>query len=152
MLEFRFWSIKIHPVRRFPKALGNLVICYSDFSFQERSSFFTDLREDQLEFRDHGSCLRFAGCFGITMDFFKQPRASVQIEAGGSVKLFAFLWIGSADSGYFLPLYYFDSKSDWLPCSPLLLVVRQRFYRFWYLLFVPIRYHGIRNFSRWNVL
>ena len=59
---------------------------------------------------DHDSDLLDAA--GIMMDFFKQPRASVQIEAGGSVKLFTFLWIGSADSGYFLPLYYFDSKSD----------------------------------------
>ena len=58
-----------------------LVICCSDFVFQERSAFFTD-PEGRSVFSlilDHDSDLLDAA--GIMMDFFKQPRASVQIEA-----------------------------------------------------------------------
>jgi hypothetical protein len=36
--------------------------------------------------------IRWAGCFGIMMDFFKQPRALVQIEAGNLFELFGFFW------------------------------------------------------------
>jgi hypothetical protein len=95
--------------------------------------------------------IRYAGCFGIMMDFFKQPRASVQIKAGGSLNFFEVIWSLSADSVYFLPLHYFDLKSDWLPLITFLFGSPPEDLLFRYLLFVPIRYHGFFNFSRRNV-
>ena len=62
--------------------------------------------------------IRFAGCFGIMMDFFKQPRALVQIEAGNLFELFGFFWLFRQILFTSVPLYYFDLKSDWLPYFP----------------------------------
>ena len=87
--------------------------------FQERSSFSLILRENQLIFEDHGSWFRYAGCFGTMMDFFKQSRASVQIEADGSLELFGFIWWVRQILFTSVPLYYFDLKSDWLPLNPV---------------------------------
>ena len=81
MLEFLLWSFKIHLIRCFPKASVLLVICCSDFVFQERSAFLLTLRVDQFLslILDHDPICWML--IGIMMDFFKQPRASVQIKA-----------------------------------------------------------------------
>ena len=55
MLEFLLWSFKIHLIRCFPKASVLLVICYSDFVFQERSAFLTDPEGRSVSFVDLGS-------------------------------------------------------------------------------------------------
>ena len=121
MLEFRYWSSKYILFGAFQIASVLLVICCSDFVFQERSSFLLiwgRIRWFSM-IMDHDSDLLDA--VGITMDFFKQPQASVQIEA---------TW---------LP---FETVAFGSPPEDLL---------FRYLLFVPIEYHGNPNFSRWNV-
>ena len=54
---------------------------------------------------DHDSDLLDAA--GIMMDFFKQPQASVQIEAVFIFELFEFFLIASADSVYFCAIVLF---------------------------------------------
>ena len=46
------------------------------------------------------------------MDFFKQPRALVQIEAGNLFELFGFFRFFRQILFTAVPLYYFDLKSD----------------------------------------
>ena len=107
MLEFLLWSFKNHLFRCFPNASVLWVICCSDFVFQERSSFSLILSENQLHSRWSWIMIRFAGCLGITKDFFKQPQASVQIEATWSFELYKVLLINPADSVYFCAFVLF---------------------------------------------
>ena len=124
----------------------------SDFIFQERSTF--SLIWGRISWfskiMDHDSDLLDAA--GIMMDFFKQPQASVQIEATWSFSNFLwFFWSIRQILFTSVPLYYFDVKSDWLPVFPVAFGSPPEDLLFWYLLFVPIEYHGFSNFSRWNV-
>ena len=131
MLEFLRWSSKYIFFGAFQMQLYNLVICCSDFVFQERSSFLLIWGWISLIFDDHGSWFRFAGCFGIMMDFFKQPQASVQIEATWSIWTF---WVLFDRSGRFCLLLCLCIILTWNPidyhCFHLLLVVHQRIYCF----------------------
>ena len=100
--------------------------------------FLLTLREDQL-ISLILDMIRFAGCFGIMLDFFKQPQASVQIEAVLSFELFGFFWLIRQILFTSVPLYYFDLKSDWLPYFPLAFGSPPEDLLFLYLLFVTIR-------------
>lgn len=139
MLEFLLWSFKNHLFRCFPNASVLWVICCSDFVFQERSSFSLILSENQLHSRWSWIMIRFAGCLGITKDFFKQPQASVQIEATWSFELLRFFWSIRQILFTSVPLYYFDLKSDWLPLIPFASGSPPEELLFRYLLFVTIR-------------
>lgn len=55
MLEFLLWSSKKHLVWCLPNSKVFLVICCSDFVFQERLSIWLILRGDQFIFENHGS-------------------------------------------------------------------------------------------------
>ena len=55
MLEFLLWSSKKHLVWCLPNSKVFLVICCSDFVFQERLSIWLILRRDQFIFENHGS-------------------------------------------------------------------------------------------------
>ncbi len=138
MLEYPLWSSKDIWFGAFQNALGYGHLLFG-FWFQERSSFSLILRENQLIFEDHGSWFRYAGCFGTMMDFFKQSRASVQIEAGWSLELFWFIWWSRQILFTSVPSYYFDLKSDWLPLNPFAFGSPPEDLLFLYLLFVPIR-------------
>ena len=78
-----------------------------------------------------GIMIRYAGCFGTMMDFFKQPRASVQIEATWSIWTF---YRSFDRSGRFCLHLCLCIILTWNPidylCFPLLLVVHQRIYCF----------------------
>lgn len=106
-----------------------LAICCSDFVFQERSAFFADPEGRSVIslILDHDSDLLDAA--GIMMDFFKQPRASVQIEATWSFWTF---WVLFDRSGRFCLLLCLCIILTWNPidyhCFHLLLVVHQRIY------------------------
>ena len=116
-----------------------LVICCSDFFFQERSSFLLILREDQLIFDLILDMIRFAGCFGIMLDFFKQPQASVQIDTVLSFELFGSFWFLRQILFTSVPLHYFELKSVWLPFITFDLGSPPEDLLFRYLLFVTIR-------------
>ena len=83
-----------------------LVICCSDFVSRRDLRLSLILRVNQC-FRWSWIMIRYAGCFGIMMDFFKQPPASVQIEAVFIFELFEFFLITSADSVYFCAFVLF---------------------------------------------
>ena len=78
------------------------------FRFPGEIFVFPDLRVDQWFPR---SWIMIPICwmlfFGIMMDFFKQPLASVQIEAVFIFELFKFFLITSADSVYFCAFVLF---------------------------------------------
>ena len=115
--KFWLWSFKGIWFGAFQIANGLFGHLRLGFRFQERSAFLLILRVDQF-FRWSWIMIRFAGCFGIMMDFFKQPRALVQIEAGNLFELFGFFWF----FGRF--------------CSPLCLCI--------ILIWNPIDYHIYR--------
>ena len=139
MLEFLLWSSKKHLVRCLPNSKVFLVICCSDFVFQERSSIWLILREDQFIFENHGSWSDMLDALVSWWIFSKQPWASVQIKADGSLNFFEVIRSLSADSVCFLPLHYFDLKSDWLPLFTFLFGSPPEDLLFLYLLFVSIR-------------
>ena len=86
---------------------------------------------------DHDSDLLDAA--GIMMDFFKQPQASVQIEATWSFSNFLrFFWSIRQILFTSVPLYYFDLKSDWLPFKTFAFGSPPEDLLMLYLLFVPI--------------
>ena len=129
MLEFRCWSSKYILFGAFQIASVLLVICCSDFVFQERSScllIWGRIRWFSM-IMDHDSDLLDA--VGITMDFFKQPQASVQIEATWSIWTFRVLF---DRSGRFCLLLCLCIILTWNPIDyhyfQLLLVVHQRGY------------------------
>ena len=114
-------------------------------AFQNRRSFghllfgfrfpgeIVDLADPEgrsTHFRESWIMIRYAGCFGIMMDFFKQPRASVQIKAGLSVNF----WSSFDRIGRLCLLPCPCIILTWNPidyrCLPLLLVVHQRIYCF----------------------
>ena len=107
--------------------LGHLLF---GFRYPRKIIVFADLRGDQLNYRRPWIMIRFAGCFGIMMDFFKQPRASVQIEARSSVNFLRFFDV----IGRFCLLPDPCIILTWNPIDYLdthfLLVVHQRIYCF----------------------
>ena len=115
--KFWLWSFKGIWFGAFQIANGLFGHLRLGFRFQERSAFSLILRVDQF-FRWSWIMIRWAGCFGIMMDFFKQPRALVQIEAGNLFELFGFFWFFRQILFTAVPLYYFDLKSDWLAYLP----------------------------------
>ena len=129
MLEFLSWSFKNHLIWCFPNSMvfGSSAV---RTSFPGKIIVFADLRGDQLNYRRLWIMIRFAGCFGITMDFFKQPRASVQIEARSSTNFLRF----SDVIGRFCLLLCLCIILTWNPIDYLgthfLLVVHQRIYCF----------------------
>ena len=122
----------------FQFALVCSVICCSDFVSRRDLRFLLTLRVDQL-ISLILDMIRFAGCFGIMLDFFKQPQASVQIEAVLSFELFGFFWLIRQILFTSVPLYYFDLKSDWLPLLTFAFGSPPEVLLFRYLLFVTIR-------------
>ena len=138
MLEFLFWSFKGICFGAFQIACGLFGHLLFGFRFQERSAFLLILRVNQY-FRWSWIMIRYAGCFGIMMDFFKQPQASVQIAAMKSFELFGFFWLFRLILFTSLPSYYFDLKSVWLPYFPFAFGSPPEDYLFGYLLFVTIR-------------
>ena len=106
MLEFLIWSFKGIWFGAFQIAFRIFGHLLFGFRFQERSAFLLILRVNQF-FRWSWIMIRYAGCFGIMMDFFKQPQASVQITAMKSFELFGFFLIISADSVYFYAFVLF---------------------------------------------
>ena len=106
MLEFLFWSFKGICFGAFQIACGLFGHLLFGFRFQERSAFLLILRVNQF-FRWSWIMIRYAGCFGIMMDFFKQPQASVQIAAMKSFWTFWVHLIISADSVYFFAFVLF---------------------------------------------
>ena len=110
------------------------------FRFPGEIFVFPDLRVDQWFPR---SWIMIPICwmllFGIMMDFFKQPPASVQIEAVFIFELFQFFWLFRQILFTSVPLYYFDLKSDWLPFEAFAFGSPPEDLLFRYLLFVTIR-------------
>ena len=100
MLEFRDWSFKGIWFGAFQMAYGLFGHLLFGFRFQERSAFIYWPWGLISWFRWSWIMIRYAGCFGIMMDFFKQPRALVQIEAISSFWTFWVHLIFSADSVY----------------------------------------------------
>ena len=131
MLEFLCWSSKVHLIWCFPNAsvlFGHLLfgfripgeICvFADPEGRSVISLILDPDSDLLD------------AAGIMMDFFKQPRASVQIEATWSFWTF---WVLFDRSGRFCLLLCLCIILTWNPidyhCFHLLLVVHQRIYCF----------------------
>ena len=136
--KFWLWSFKGILFGAFQIANGLFGHLRLGFRFQERSAFLLILRVDQF-FRWSWIMIRWAGCFGIMMDFFKQPRALVQIEAGKSFELFGFFWFFRQILFTAVPLYYFDLKSDWLPYLPFAFGSPPEDSVFFRFLFVTIR-------------
>ena len=137
------WKFGCDPLRASDMVLSKwlmvfLVICCSDFVSRRDLRFLLTLRVDQF-FRWSWIMIRFAGCFGIMMDFFKQPRALVQIEAGNLFELFGFFWFCRQILFTAVPLYYFDLKSDWLPYFPFAFGSPPEDSVFFRFLFVTIR-------------
>ena len=128
MLEFLFWSFKGICFGAFQIACGLFGHLLFGFRFQERSAFLLILRVNQF-FRWSWIMIRYAGCFGIMMDFFKQPQASVQIAA---MKSFWTFWVLFDYFGWFCLLLCLRIILTWNPfdyhISRLLLVVHQRIY------------------------
>ena len=85
------------------------------FRYSRRDLRFLWFEGESDDLRRSWIMIRFAGCFGIMMDFFKQPRASVQIKAGILLELFGFFCDMRQILFTSVPLYYFELKSDWLP-------------------------------------
>ena len=136
--KFWLWSFKGIWCGAFQIANGLFGHLRLGFRFQERSAFLLILRVDQF-FRWSWIMIRWAGCFGIMMDFFKQPRALVQIKAGKSFELFWFFWFFRQILFTAVPLYYFDLKSDWLPYLPFAFGSPPEDSVFFRFLFVTIR-------------
>lgn len=136
--KFWLWSFKGIWFGAFQIANGLFGHLRLGFRFQERSAFLLILRVDQF-FRWSWIMIRWAGCFGIMMDFFKQPRALVQIEAGNLFELFGFFWFFRQILFTAVPLYYFDLKSDWLPYFPFAFGSPPEDSVFFRFLFVTIR-------------
>ena len=136
--KFWLWSFKGIWIGAFQIANGLFGHLRLGFRFQERSAFLLILRVDQF-FRWSWIMIRWAGCFGIMMDFFKQPRALVQIEAGNLFELFGFFWFFRQILFTAVPLYYFDLKSDWLPYLPFAFGSPPEDSVFFRFLFVTIR-------------
>ena len=99
MLEFLWWSVKKHLNWCFPKSMAVRSSAVR-ISVPGKIIVFADQRGDQLNYRRPWIMIRYAGCFGIMMDFFKQPQASVQIKAGMHRTIWVHL-LWSADSVYF---------------------------------------------------
>ena len=139
MLEVWLWSFKGIWFGAFQMACGLFGHLLFGFRFQERSAF-NDWPWGLISwFRWSWIMIRFAGCFGIMMDFFKQPRALVQIEAGNLFELFGFFWFCRQILFTAVPLYYFDLKSDWLPYFPFAFGSPPEDSVFFRFLFVTIR-------------
>ena len=123
--KFWLWSFKGIWFGAFQIAIGLFGHLRLGFRFQERSAFLLTLRVDQF-FRWSWIMIRYAGCFGIMIDFIKQPQALVQIKAGNLFELFGFFWFFGRFS---LPLCR-CSILIWNPIDyhvyRLLLVVHQR--------------------------
>ena len=136
--KFWLWSFKGIWFGAFQIANGLFGHLRLGFRFQERSAFLLILKVDQF-FRWSWIMIRWAGCFGIMMDFFKQPRALVQIEAGNLFELFGFFWFFRQILFTAVPLYYFDLKSDWLPYLPFAFGSPPEDSVFFRFLFVTIR-------------
>ena len=107
LLEFLLWSFKNHLVWCFPNAIVLLVICCSDFSFHNHLRFRWSWGKISWFSQIIGSWSDLLNAVGITKDFFKQPQASVQIEATWSSELFNVLLINPADSVYFCAFVLF---------------------------------------------
>lgn len=86
-------------------------------------------------------------------DGFFQTTAGVRSDRGHLIYLnrLRFHWSIRQILFTSVPLYYFDLKSDWLPCFPFAFGSSPEDLLFLYLLFVPIEYHGNFHFSRRNV-
>ena len=124
MLEFRLWSFKNIRFGAFQiaRALWSSAV---RISFSGRSSFSLILR-GSAHSRRPWIMIRYAGCFGIMMDFFKQPQASVQIWS-----ILSLNFLGSFDLiGRFCLLLSLCIILTWNPIdyleSPVLLVVHQK--------------------------
>ena len=122
----------------FQIASAFLVICCSDFVFQERS-LFADLREISGNDDEHGSWFRFAGCCWYHDGFF-QTTAGVCSDQGQWIILnfLRFFWSIRQILFTSVPLYYFDLKSDWLPFETFAFGSPPEDLLMLYLLFVPI--------------
>ena len=91
----------------FQIASAFLVICCSDFVFQERSLFYWPEGESAKQWWSW-IMIRFAGCYWYHDGFF-QTTAGVGSDQGQWIKfeLFKVLLIGSADSVYFCAFVLF---------------------------------------------
>ena len=128
LLEFRFDLLSLIRFGAFQMHLSFRSSAFG-LHFQERSTFslIWGRISGLPKIMDHDSDLLDA--VGIMKDFFKQPQASVQIEATWSLSNFSgFFWSIRQILFTSVPLYYFDAKSDWLPCFQLYLGVHQRIY------------------------
>ena len=112
----------------FQIASAFLVICCSDFVFQERS-LFADLREISGNDDEHGSWFRFAGCCWYHDGFF-QTTAGVCSDQGQWIILNFLRFFDQF--GRFCLLLCLCIILTWNPIDyrlkPLLLVVHQRIY------------------------
>ena len=112
----------------FQIASAFLVICCSDFVFQERS-LFADLREISGNDDEHGSWFRFAGCCWYHDGFF-QTTAGVCSDQGQWIILNFLRFFDRF--GRFWLLLCLCIILTWNPIDyrlkPLLLVVHQRIY------------------------
>ena len=112
----------------FQIASAFLVICCSDFVFQERS-LFADLREISGNDDEHGSWFRFAGCCWYHDGFF-QTTAGVCSDQGQWIILNFLRFFDRF--GRFCLLLCLCIILTWNPIDyrlkPLLLVVHQRIY------------------------
>ena len=151
MLEFLLWSFKIHLIRCFPKASVLLVICCSDFVFQERSAFLTDPEGRSVSFVDLGSWSDLLDADWYHDGFFQTTAGVRSDRAVSSFWTFSVLLISSADSVYFCAFVLFWLEIRLITIFPFAFGSPPEVLLFRYLLFVPIRYHGISNFSRRNV-
>ena len=115
-------------VGAFQIASAFLVICCSDFVFQERS-LFADLREISGNDDEHGSWFRFAGCCWYHDGFF-QTIAGVCSDQGQWINLNFLRFFDRF--GRFCLLLCLCIILTWNPIDyrlkPLLLVVHQRIY------------------------
>ena len=115
-------------VGAFQIASAFLVICCSDFVFQERS-LFADLREISGNDDEHGSWFRFAGCCWYHDGFF-QTTAGVCSDQGQWIILNFLRFFDRF--GRFWLLLCLCIILTWNPIDyrlkPLLLVVHQRIY------------------------
>ena len=115
-------------VGAFQIASAFLVICCSDFVFQERS-LFADLREISGNDDEHGSWFRFAGCCWYHDGFF-QTTAGVCSDQGQWIILNFLRFFDRF--GRFCLLLCLCIILTWNPIDyrlkPLLLVVHQRIY------------------------
>ena len=129
MLEFLLWSSKKHLVRCLPnsKVFWSSAVrtsfsrrdCRFRWSWGKISSFSRIMDHDPI-----------CWMLGIMMDFFKQPRASVQIKAGGSLNFLK--WSDLCRQTLFT--FCLCIILTWNPidyrCLPFYLVVHQRIYCF----------------------